>query len=78
MALIAEKLAVVFDRRAYRVTYVDMLRGLIIVVMAVDHSQAGSEGARWSRRAQAPGTQSRGALQAGGMLKLSRKRFVGS
>jgi uncharacterized membrane protein len=37
MTLTAEQPAVVFDRRAYRPTSIDMLRGLVIVIMAVDH-----------------------------------------
>jgi uncharacterized membrane protein len=37
MTLTAERPAVVFDQRAYRLTSIDMLRGLAIVIMALDH-----------------------------------------
>jgi uncharacterized membrane protein len=37
MTLAAGQPAVVFDQRAYRLTYIDMLRGLAIVIMALDH-----------------------------------------
>jgi uncharacterized membrane protein len=37
MTLTAEQPAVVFDQRAYRLTSIDMLRGLVIVIMAPDH-----------------------------------------
>jgi uncharacterized membrane protein len=37
MTLTAERPAVVVDQRAYRLTSIDMMRGLVIVIMALDH-----------------------------------------
>jgi uncharacterized membrane protein len=37
MALVAERPVVGSDQRAYRLTSIDMLRGLVIVIMALDH-----------------------------------------
>jgi hypothetical protein len=37
MALVAERPVAGSDRRAYRLTSIDMLRGLVIVIMALDH-----------------------------------------
>ncbi len=37
MAIVAEQLVIGSDQRAYRLTSIDMLRGLVVVVMALDH-----------------------------------------
>jgi uncharacterized membrane protein len=37
MTLVAERPVVASDQRAYRLTSIDMLRGLVIVIMALDH-----------------------------------------
>ncbi len=37
MTLVSAQAPVAFDQRAYRLTSIDMLRGLVIVIMALDH-----------------------------------------
>jgi uncharacterized membrane protein len=39
MTLAGVRSAFVFDQRAYRLTSIDMLRGLVIVIMALDHAR---------------------------------------